>query len=71
MRAVSLLAALIGLALTIIPSFFVFLGNLSWGSHAQLMFIGMILWFIFAPIGMKNRKKTGVASQHSTFRDMD
>lgn len=56
MRTVALITALIGLALTIVPSLFVFSGNLSWGDHAQLMFIGMILWFIFAPIGMKRRK---------------
>ncbi len=56
MRTVAIITALIGLALTIVPSFFVFLGNISWGDHAQLMFIGMILWFIFAPIGMKSRK---------------
>ncbi len=56
MRTVALITALIGLALTIVPSLFVFLGSLSWGDHSQLMFIGMILWFIFAPIGMKRRK---------------
>jgi hypothetical protein len=56
MRTVAIITALIGLALTIVPSFFVFLGNLPWGDHARLMFIGMILWFIFAPIGMKSRK---------------
>ena len=56
MRTVALITALIGLALTTVPSFFVFLGSLSWGDHAQLMLIGMLLWFIFAPIGMKSRK---------------
>lgn len=56
MRTVALITALIGLVLTIVPSFFVFLGNLTWGNHARLMFIGMVLWFIFAPIGMKSRK---------------
>ena len=56
MRTVALITALIGLVLTIVPSLFVFLGNLSWGDHARLMFIGMVLWFIFAPIGMKSRK---------------
>jgi hypothetical protein len=55
MRTVALITALIGLALTIVPSFFVFSGNLSWGDHARLMFVGMVLWFIFAPIGMKKK----------------
>jgi hypothetical protein len=59
MNIVALITALIGLALTIVPSFFVFFGSLSWGDHAQLMFIGMLLWFIFAPIGMKKKKKKG------------
>jgi len=54
MRTVALFTALIGLVLTIVPSFFVFLGNLTWGNHARLMFIGMLLWFIFAPLGMKS-----------------
>jgi hypothetical protein len=67
MRTVALITALIGLVLTIVPSFFVFLGNLTWGDHAWLMFVGMVLWFIFAPIGMKSRKnrkgpQKGVAS---------
>jgi hypothetical protein len=55
MRTVALITALTGLVLTIVPSLFVFLGDLSWGDHAQLMFIGMILWFIFAPIAMKKK----------------
>ena len=59
MRTVALITALIGLVLTIVPSLFVFLGDVSWGDHAQLMFIGMILWFIFAPIGMKKKEKKG------------
>jgi hypothetical protein len=55
MRTVALITALIGLVLTIVPSFFVFLGNLTWGNHARLMFVGMVLWFIFAPIAMKKK----------------
>lgn len=56
MRIFALIVALAGLILTIVPSFFVFLGDLSWESHSRLMFIGMILWFVFAPIAMKNRR---------------
>ncbi len=56
MRTVAIITALIGLVLTVVPSLFVFLGDVSWEDHAQLMFIGMILWFIFAPIGMKSKK---------------
>ena len=55
MRILALITAAVGLILTIIPSFFVFLGNLAWQAHARLMFIGMLLWFIFAPIAMKKK----------------
>ncbi len=51
-----LVIALSGLILTVVPAFFVFLGDLSWEVHARLMFIGMLLWFIFAPIGMKSKE---------------
>lgn len=56
MRILGLVIALCGLILTIVPAFFVFLGDLSWGVHARLMFIGMVLWFVFAPIGMKSKE---------------
>jgi hypothetical protein len=62
MRILALVIALCGLILTIIPSFFVFLGDLTWQAHARLMFIGMLLWFVFAPIGMKGKKQKGIAS---------
>lgn len=56
MRILALFIAASGLILTIVPSFFVFLGNLTWQAHARLMFIGMLLWFIFAPIAMKKKE---------------
>jgi len=62
MRIFALFIAAAGLLLTIVPSFFVFLGGLSWHSHARLMFIGMLLWFVFAPIAMKSKKQKGIAS---------
>ena len=55
MRIFALIFALAGLIMTVVPAFFVFLGDLSWGSHARLMFIGMVLWFVFAPLAMKKR----------------
>ena len=55
MRILVLVIALSGLILTIVPAFFVFLGDLSWEGHTQLMFVGMILWFIFAPLAMKKK----------------
>ena len=57
MRVLALVIAFSGLILTIVPSFFVFLGDLSWEVHSRLMLIGMLLWFIFAPIGMKSKEQ--------------
>ncbi len=54
MRILALVIAFSGLILTIFPAFFVFLGDLSWEVHSRLMFLGMLLWFIFAPLGMKS-----------------
>ncbi|TEU06145.1 MAG: hypothetical protein E3J22_04200 [Candidatus Aminicenantes bacterium] len=59
MRIFALIVALAGLILTIVPALFVFLGDLSWEVHARWMFIGMILWFVFAPIAMKKKQKKG------------
>jgi hypothetical protein len=42
-----------GLALTIVPAFFVFYGVITWERHAALMVVGMILWFASAPFWMK------------------
>ena len=44
-----------GLALTVLPAFFVFLGRLSLDRHQWYMLIGMVLWFAVAPsIGGKS-----------------
>lgn len=39
----------IGLGLTIVPSFMVYLGSISHDTHINLMAIGMITWFVTAP----------------------
>jgi hypothetical protein len=41
-----------GLGLTLIPSFLVFTGNLSFDTSKMLMFIGTIVWFVSAPSWM-------------------
>ena len=41
-----------GLILTVIPSFLVWYGMMPWLFHVQLMFAGMILWFLTAPFWM-------------------
>ncbi|MFC1528296.1 hypothetical protein ACFL5B_00145 [Candidatus Latescibacterota bacterium] len=58
MKKGALILALTGLGLTVVPSFFVFYGNLAWKLHTQLMFVGMLIWFVFAPFGMKKSKSS-------------
>ena len=45
----------IGLGLTVIPSFFVFSGQIAWSTHARLMMAGTLLWFVTAPFWIKKR----------------
>jgi hypothetical protein len=42
-----------GLALTLGPSLLVFAGRLAWETHAQLMAVGMVLWFICRPLAVR------------------
>ena len=56
MRKYALILAIVGLGLTVVPSLFVFYGSLTWRHHAQLMFDGMVFWFVFAPFIMKKNK---------------
>lgn len=45
----------IGLGLTLIPAFLVFAGRLTWNTHAILMIIGTLLWFLTAPLWIKEK----------------
>ena len=56
MRIAPVFLSVLGLLLTAVPSIFVFYGALSWKIHVQLMFIGMLLWFVFAPMWMLKKK---------------
>ena len=47
----------LSLGLTLIPSFFVFTGNLSLDSSKMLTFAGTIIWFISAPSWMNKTKE--------------
>ncbi len=55
MKSLLKLFSVIGLLLTAVPSFFVFAGKLSIEHHYRLMFIGMIVWFLSAPLWMLKR----------------
>jgi len=48
--------SIMGLLLTVLPAVFVFSGGLAWEIHSKLMFLGMILWFVFAPFWMRKRR---------------
>jgi len=53
MNAVLKVISFVGLALTVVPACLVFAGTLTWDTHAMLMGIGTVLWFVTAPFWMK------------------
>jgi len=53
MKPLLVVISLIGLILTVGPSFAVMSGKITWGTHSSLMFIGMLLWFGTAPFWFK------------------
>ncbi len=57
MRTLTIIISFIGLAMTIIPSFLVLIGEASTDLNKNLMIIGTVLWFGTVPFWM-NKKKT-------------
>lgn len=57
MKTFLLAASFLGLALTVVPSFFVFYGKIEWELHANLMIAGFILYFGSAPFLSKLNKE--------------
>lgn len=55
MKNIIKILSYVGLGLTVIPSFFVISGQISWNTHARLMMAGTLLWFITAPFWIKRR----------------
>lgn len=53
MKALLKVLSFAGLALTVVPSILVFNQSISWNMHANLMIVGTLLWFITAPLWMK------------------
>lgn len=53
MKKVLVIVSLVGLCLTVIPSFMVMFGKITWESHSNLMILGMILWFCSSPFWVK------------------
>ena len=56
MRPALQLISFAGLGLTVVPSFLVFAGTISWETHAALMLVGTVLWFASAPFWMLKTK---------------
>jgi len=52
MRYLLKFGSFVGLGLTVVPAFLVFSGTLSWNTHAVLMAVGALLWFVTAPFWM-------------------
>ena len=52
MKTLFKLGSFVGLGLTVVPAFLVFAGRLEWNTHAVLMGIGALLWFVTAPFWM-------------------
>ena len=53
MKIILMIVSFLGLILTVVPAFFVLYQQISWNTHANLMFIGMVLWFVSAPFLIK------------------
>ena len=61
MNAILKIISFLGLGLTVIPSFFVFSGAMSWERHALFMLFGTLVWFTTAPFWMNDEE----AEQHA------
>lgn len=61
MNLILKILSFVGLALTVLPAFFVFAGMISWRSHAVLMSIGAVAWFCTAPFWMQGKDERKVA----------
>lgn len=57
MRIFFIVISIIGLILTIVPAVLVFYARIGWNAYTNAMILGMILWFVFAPLWMGKHKK--------------
>jgi len=53
MKVLAILVSITGLMLTVMPAFFVLYQAIPWDVHARLMAVGMVLWFVSAPVWIK------------------
>ncbi len=54
MKTLLKIVSIAGLFLTVVPSFLVFSGVMTFDMHTILAFIGTLLWFFSAPFWMKS-----------------
>ena len=52
MKVLLMILSYLGLGLTILPSFFVFIKMIDFNDHIVLMLIGTIVWFCTSPFWM-------------------
>ena len=57
MKILLKIISLIGLLLTIVPSFLVFTGKITLDNNKWLMIIGTLLWFASAPFWMNKKEE--------------
>lgn len=53
MKTLAKIVSYAALGLTVLPAVGVFTGAIPHGTHRDLMFAGMVLWFVSAPVWMK------------------
>jgi len=56
MKVLLIIASVIGLLLTIVPSILVFTGHMSTASQKNAMTYGMLIWLATAPFWMKEQE---------------
>jgi hypothetical protein len=55
MRTLTIIISFIGLAMTIIPSFLVLIGEINMDQNRTFMLIGTVLWFVSVPFWMNKK----------------
>lgn len=58
MKKIAFIISMICLALTLLPSFLVFMGVISLEANKNLMLAGTIGWFLTAPYWMHQKQKS-------------
>jgi hypothetical protein len=56
MKVLFIIISIAGLLLTVVPSILVFTQDIALESHKQLMLWGLLMWFITAPLWIKEQE---------------